>query len=422
MTDRREAGLDLQELDEASHRLPQWLSQRALFWAPESLPRAELKLFTTRLVTIVAAGTVHLVAALLFAWWSQPVPALINVASVVWFIFGGWITRRGRHRVGILLAFTEVMVHVPLMTVLCGLEAGYLAYDVAMGIVVLVLFPASERSLRYLLIALTAAQGVATVWAARMGPRIALTEVELLGYLNVGGTVVALFFIMGSVAAASDRAEARLERERRRSEQLLLNILPFPIAERLKRNPGTIADAFQSVTVLFADVVGFTALASRVESTEVVEILNAVFSEFDHLADKHGLEKIKTIGDGYMVVGGLPQVCDGHADRAAQMALDMHEAVAAYAKRTGYDLEIRVGVHTGPVVAGVIGVNKFAYDIWGDTVNTASRMESQGAAGRTQLSDRTKALLGDGYVFEERGAIEVKGKGQMHTWYLVSRR
>lgn len=412
---------DLRETEDGAN-LPPWLSRRRLFWAPETLPRDQLKLFTSRLMTIVAAGLVHVALAIFFAVFDEPWLVAVNLVSMVWFVGAVAVARSGRHRLGVLLGFVEVIVHVPVMTVLLGLNAGYLAYNLAIGIVAMVLFPASQRWIRVVLVVIAMVSGaLLTAAMSATPPLVTFPRIQLLGYLNVGGTVLALFFIMSTVAAAGDRAEARLERERRRSEQLLLNILPSPIAERLKQHPGTIADAFQSVTVLFADVVGFTKLAAGVESTEVVEILNEVFSDFDRLVERHGLEKIKTIGDGYMVVGGLPEPHKNHAAASASLAIDMHDAIVAYSKRTGHALRIRVGLHSGPVVAGVIGVNKFAYDIWGDTVNTASRMESLGRAGQTQVTDATRELLPEGFVLEERGTIEVKGKGQMHTWFLLGR-
>jgi len=201
-----------------------------------------------------------------------------------------------------------------------------------------------------------------------------------------------------------------------RSEQLLLNVLPIPIAERLKRGERTIADHHPTATVLFADIVGFTQLSSGLAPTRLVAILNEVFSAFDHLADRHGLEKIKTIGDAYMVVGGLPEARADHAAAVARMALDMREAIAQVTAGTG--LEVRIGLHTGEVVAGVIGVRKFTYDLWGDTVNTASRMESHGAPGQIQLSEAAAQALGEQFECEARGEIEVKGKGPMRTFWL----
>ncbi len=211
-----------------------------------------------------------------------------------------------------------------------------------------------------------------------------------------------------------------LETEKARSERLLLNILPAPIADRLKQEQGAIADAVPRASVLFSDIVGFTKLAGRVSPAELVDILNSIFSRFDALADKHGVEKIKTIGDAYMAVAGLPEPNADPAAASAAMALDMRDAMADLRRELDADIRVRIGIHSGPVVAGVIGARKFAYDLWGDTVNTASRMESHGVAGAVQASEATRELLGDRFAFEARGEIEVKGKGPMHT-FLVER-
>ena len=210
--------------------------------------------------------------------------------------------------------------------------------------------------------------------------------------------------------------------EKQTSERLLLNVLPAPIAERLKTGERLIVDRFDAVSVLFADIVGFTAVASRTSPEELVTMLNELFSSFDKLAEKHGLEKIKTIGDAYMVVAGIPQPVADHAVAIMHMAIDMQSAIAAYSKRTGMDLKLRVGIHTGSVVAGVIGTKKFIYDLWGDSVNLASRMESTGVPGRIQVTEATYALLKDLFEFEERGPIEVKGKGQMPVYLVVRQR
>ncbi len=207
--------------------------------------------------------------------------------------------------------------------------------------------------------------------------------------------------------------------EKQTSERLLLNVLPGPIADRLKTGESLIVDRFEDVSVLFADIVGFTTVASRTSPEALVTMLNELFSTFDRLAEQHRLEKIKTIGDAYMVVAGIPQPIADHAVAIAHMALDMMAGIAEYSKRTGMDLQLRVGIHTGSVVAGVIGTKKFIYDLWGDTVNTASRMESTGLPGRVQVSEATYVLLRDLFEFEERGPIDVKGKGQMSVYLLV---
>jgi len=207
--------------------------------------------------------------------------------------------------------------------------------------------------------------------------------------------------------------------ERDRADRLLMSILPQSIAERLKASPRVIADRIEEVTVVFIDVVGFTTLAASVSPEALVEILDEVFTRFDDLAVRFGVEKIKTIGDAYMAVAGLPEPREDHATAAAGFALAAREALAAYRASSGRAIEVRVGMSTGPVVAGVIGTRKFAYDLWGDTVNTAARMESHGVAGEIQVSEATYRKLAGRYRFEERGMIEVKGKGPMAAWLLA---
>ncbi len=212
-----------------------------------------------------------------------------------------------------------------------------------------------------------------------------------------------------------------IEEERQKSENLLLNILPRSIADRLKGGEGVIADYFPSSTVLFADIVGFSKLTTKIKTpTRLVEILNRIFTEFDEIADKFNLEKIKTIGDCYMLAGGIPVSTEDHADKAAQAALEMLTRLNQLKPELEHEFNVRIGLHTGEVVAGVIGKNKFVYDLWGDSVNTASRMESHGTTGRIHVSESVYLTLKDKYKFEDRSIIEVKGKGPMHTYFLVS--
>ena len=210
----------------------------------------------------------------------------------------------------------------------------------------------------------------------------------------------------------------QLKAEQEKSERLLLNVLPAPIAARLKQDQGIIAEQFDDVTVLFADIVDFTTLAARVTPTELVGVLNEIFSLFDELAEQHELEKIKTIGDAYMVVGGLPVTRADHAEAIADMALDMRLAMARFNAEHSELFSMRIGISSGPAVAGVIGTAKFAYDLWGDTVNTASRMESHGLPGHIQVSAATYKRLREAYRFTARGLINVKGKGAMRTYLL----
>ncbi len=238
--------------------------------------------------------------------------------------------------------------------------------------------------------------------------------------LLVASLLLALVFA-SAIAQEFIYALKQLEIEQAKSESLLLNILPKTIADRLKEETTTIADQFTDVTVLFADIVGFTNLSSRISPKELVTLLNEIFSEFDRLADLHGLEKIKTIGDAYMLVGGLPEPKADCAKDVAEMALDMQKAILQFNQNHQENINIRIGINTGAVVAGVIGQKKFIYDLWGDAVNIASRMESHGLPGSIQVSEDTYQLLEKFYQFEERGSITIKGKGEMKTYFLLGR-
>jgi adenylate cyclase len=231
--------------------------------------------------------------------------------------------------------------------------------------------------------------------------------------LNVLGVTGTCYFLLHYFVGERDRAAAAVAYERERSERLLLNVLPEPIAERLKAGESVIADAADEAGVLFADIAGFTPLSAAMEPRQIVQLLDEVFTEFDALAEKHHLEKIKTIGDAYMVASGLLDSGDRHAENLALMALEMLEVVKPRAP-----LALRIGIDIGPVVAGVIGRKKFIYDLWGDTVNTASRMESHGVTGGIQVTERAYRRLRDGFALEDRGVIDVKGKGPMRTYLL----
>jgi adenylate cyclase len=229
-------------------------------------------------------------------------------------------------------------------------------------------------------------------------------------------TMLALNIVVaGSLAFALLASFAhQLRAEREKSEALLLNVLPRAIADRLKLGPQGIADHFPEASILFADVVDFTPLAQRLSPTEMVGILNQLFTEFDALVERHGLEKIKTIGDCYMAAAGVPSPRPDHACTAAHAALEMRDAVTEHA-----GVRLRIGINSGPVVAGVIGAKRFLYDLWGDAVNTASRMESHGTPGEIQITRATYELVKDEFVCRPRGTIDVKGLGPMETWYLV---
>jgi len=239
-------------------------------------------------------------------------------------------------------------------------------------------------------------------------------EVELIARLRVHSEAYLRLLERNAAFAA-------LEEEREKSERLLLNILPPAIAEQLKAREGTIAESYPAVTVLFTDLCGFTEFSQHVEARRLVEVLDRIFTLFDYLAADHGIEKIKTIGDAYMAVAGLPEPRADHAEAVADMALDLRDAFSRLMEDLGLDLKVRIGIHSGPVVAGVIGRHKFIYDLWGDTVNIASRMESHGQPSMVHVSQTTRELLEGRYEFADRGEVAVKGKGMMRTSFLLGR-
>jgi len=246
-------------------------------------------------------------------------------------------------------------------------------------------------------------------------------QIELVARIRVHSDAYQRLLERNAAFLALEQSLADLKLEREKSERLLRNILPDEIADRLKNGESTIADSFQNVTVLFADLKGFTGFSQHVDAQHLVGLLDEIFSTFDHLAHLHGVEKIKTIGDAYMAVAGLPVARDDHADAVAAMALGMQTAFRDLIANRGLSLEVRIGIHSGPVVAGVIGRHKFTYDLWGDTVNMASRMESHGEPSRIHVSEATRRQLGDRYRFADRGEVTIKGKGVMNTFFLLGR-
>jgi class 3 adenylate cyclase len=272
---------------------------------------------------------------------------------------------------------------------------------------------------------LTLASTVTDLWIVHVPMQILFNSTGYLLTANIIGMFAS--YSAESYMRKDFIHDRQIKWERDRSDRLLLNILPQPIAQKLKQAEAentdyTIADSFANVTVLFADIEGFTKLSEQVAPVELVSWLNQIFSQFDRLAEKHGLEKIKTIGDAYMVVGGLPLPRVDHAEAIADMAIEMQQAVDRFTTAQNAPFKIRIGINTGPVVAGVIGIKKFIYDLWGDTVNTASRMESHGIAGCIQVTAATFELLQEKYLFEERGAIAIKGKGEMIVYFLKGRK
>ena len=246
------------------------------------------------------------------------------------------------------------------------------------------------------------------------------TTVTVFFILNIGTVSAIAIFLLGYFVGEKNRLFSLLRGEQAKSENLLLNILPKEIAAILKNESRTIADHYTEASILFADMVGFTPLSSRLAPVEVVELLNEAFSYFDSLLDKYDVEKIRTIGDSYMVASGVPRRRQDHAHELVCMALEMRDFVNRHRFRNGQRVSFRIGISSGPVIGGVIGKRKFVYDVWGDAVNVASRMESHGLGGTIQITQATYELIKDEFVCEPRGTVDVKGKGEMEAWLVIS--
>ncbi|HEY1956395.1 MAG TPA: adenylate/guanylate cyclase domain-containing protein [Polyangiaceae bacterium] len=347
-------------------------------------------------------------------------PFCANVVAVALLLCALGLSKRGCRLAAKLFVLVPVNVVVVVASMLLGGRVGFLYYFFLFAAVPFLVFGGHERLARWSatmlsVVCLVFVQLFAPADARIAGvtPMIAHT-IDLASAIAVLATVV---FIVNLFTTDTENAEARLAEEHARSERLLLNVLPAAISARLKEDEE-IADRFSEVTVLFSDIVGFTELSQRFAPDELVKMLNRIFSAFDDLAAELELEKIKTIGDCYMVAAGLPNARADHAEAMAKMALAMRDALARINREGGYRLQIRTGLHTGAVVAGVIGKRKFIYDMWGDTVNTASRMESSGVPGEIQITRDLQERLKDAFVIEPRGTISVKGKGEMETFFL----
>lgn len=395
----------------------------------------------------VAAGLTHVAIDItlitsLIALWQEGVGAGLNLdlqfdGEGLQFVFTSDLTfllvynlawllmRLGKAKGGRILLGFAVIANLATLTHYHGLPSGTHFYFFPAFAASWMIFTPREKAFRYLLTFASVACFLFFLYhfeVAGATPLDARPDLEATNqiYLLVNASLA--IFALGAAVyyfyLAGQRAEAQLDQERKRSDDLLLNILPAPVAQRLKLGEQLIADRYESATVLFADIVNFTPLSARLAPEDLVRLLNRIFSDFDALADRFQLEKIKTIGDAYLAVGGVPQRREGHAIDIIRMALAMQQSIDAYQMEGETKITLRIGVHSGPLVAGVIGRRKFIYDLWGDTVNTASRMESQGLPGRIHLTEPTRLLLGDQFALEDRGEMEIKGKGLMRTYLL----
>ena len=413
---------------ETAGRIPAWMDRLASIGAlpddpPDVRVRKAAQVLTASLVSALAVGwdAIYLSKGL---WWPAGITMAFQAASITGIAYFHFTKRFDGFR------SSQITMALLLPLALQLILGGFVA---ASGVI---LWASISPLGALMVIGTERARPWFYAFAAELALAAALdphlhSKASVLGHaviitlfalnfwgVSLTGFLMARYFVRGREAAldALDREHRALTLEQAKSERLLLNVLPEVIAVRLKESNEIIADGFDDVTVLFADIAGFTPLAARLTPEELVRMLDGLFSEFDAIAARHGLEKIKTIGDAYMVAGGLPVPRADHAEAVVNMALEMRETVGRVSSGS---LSVRIGIDSGPVVAGVIGRTKFIYDLWGDTVNTASRMESHGVPGQVQLTSRAADAVRERYDVASRGMIDVKGKGPMETFFLV---
>lgn len=375
-----------------------------------------------RRILVISAG-IHVGLFALFAGLGVWELAAYNVLSVAVFVLAAGLLRRGRFEWAALIGFAEVLIHQALAVHFIGWDAGFQYYVLAIAPLELMLGVRS-RTVQVGEIAVAVALFLTLAAVYRGAAPVHTLDPGLLWALELGNVVIA-FALPNTFAflmrRALESAEAGLEEARLRSEALLHRVLPPSIIGRLRAGGGSLAEAVDDASILFADLVGFTPFAERTPPREVLAVLDSIFAAFDDLTSARGLEKIKTLGDSYMVASGAPSPRADHAVALVDLALAMLEELKLHAPRVPGGLRMRIGVHSGAMVAGVIGRSKFAYDLWGDTVNTAARMESHGEPGRIQVSETTAKLIAGAMVLEDRGVVEIKGKGPMRTFWVVGR-
>ena len=390
---------------------------------PDDRPDERRRLVLTNQGAVLAAAS-SVLFGLAFALYAPCLEVLAEANGVVlaFDLLALALSQRGLRTLA--KAFVLIPNHglIVLASIDAGLDAGFHYYFFLFAAFSYLLFSYRERVLRTGFVLLTLGCAAIVGRAAPLGsghPELSPMVVRAVGVTSGILVILTLVLVVEIFASDTVSAEERLAEEHGRSERLLLNILPAPISARLKANEEAIADGFADVTVLFADLVGFTELSQKLTPRALVAMLNRVFSSFDDLAEELGMEKIKTIGDCYMVVAGLPEPRPGHVEATARMALGIRAALDRVNKEAGYGLRLRIGMHTGPVIAGVIGKRKFIYDVWGDTVNTASRMESSGSPDEIQVTQAVHDRLVGAFSFTPRGRIKAKGLGEMETYFLT---
>jgi class 3 adenylate cyclase len=406
-----------------------WRLPNAVWWVARigtagHPPRLRRRLAVTNVISaMVSLMTIPYILIYIFYDWYGLLPAIIAFSpQIVLYALAPFFHRFGPTSAALYLCSIWLIFGIG-YCMFFGRESGLQFYFLPGAAASMLVFGPERLFLSacVTIVALIAFLVTEVVFVAPLDfIRVEPLFLDTLYYVTVPFAFLLIFTTSYFAFKEASQAEMALESEHEFSERLLQNILPRAVAIRLRdHHTQLVADQIPSATILFADIVDFTPRAARWEPQQVIAFLGRVFSQFDAIASAHGLEKIKTIGDAYMVAGGLPEPKPDHEAAVALMALDLLDCCRRISEQVGEPVEVRIGLDTGPVVAGVIGPNKLLYDVWGDTVNTAAHMESHGMAGRIQVADCLKKRLEDRFDFELRGDIEVKGKGSMRVWFLT---
>lgn len=377
-----------------------------------------------RLINILTLLAVMIVSSYIFLFsylkWYKPV--ILNMIALVGYILVFLFNRFGLNRLSPIHFCIQVTVHMTILTILfLGRNSAAHIYLLIIPCLSFLIFHPKDKLWIYIVTILSITSLIYCEYFSQPSSMllpISENNLRFLHFTAIVGTSFLLNQVVSIFHKDIQNAQRKLKEEHDRSEQLLLNILPEPIAKRLKFQEEVIADNYQSATILFADIVGFTQFSSGIPPQELVRVLNIYFTEFDRLSQIHEIEKIKTIGDAYMVASGIPIPSERHAEKIIHFGISIIKATKEISSRLGQNISIRVGVNSGPVTAGVIGKQKFIYDLWGDAVNLASRMESSGLTDKIQITEECYNLIKDKFPFELRGKIQIKGKGEMTVYTL----
>ena len=393
------------------------------FAIPQAIDPDDYEAYTVLLYISFAAIWIHLFFLVFFSLMGILPLVIFNIGSVAAWIIAGILTRRDKLAATCIIGGAEVLAHAMFCVMVLGWETGFQYYLITMAVGV---FAVNKfYKIRYSLICAAIIGFVVSYFIGQI-PVVAYSiDPGIVRFIYIANLVITFLVVvinMWFYSSTAYKAKADLKKEHAKAERLLHNILPVPIAARLKNDTETIADRFENATILFCDIVNFTEMSEKMEPDELVRVLNEIFCSFDRITDKYSIEKIKTIGDAYMVAAGVPRAREDHAEAVANFALELVNELNEINRNCQRELSLRIGINSGPLVAGVIGKRKFIYDLWGDTVNVASRMESTGLPDQIQVTENTYHLLKERYTFRERGLVEVKGKGSMMTYILLGKK